>query len=86
MTPDRLPPVVDAARAVLARPMSPEGAAAVITERTGIVDLLTVACGALGYLEALPRKYRPDEAWLAPLREAIFRVSGDAEDLPEETH
>ena len=34
-------------------------------------DLLQVAQGALGYLEALPPEYRPDEKWLDPLRDAI---------------
>ena len=37
-------------------------------------ELLTVAEGALGYLEALPASHRPDEAWFAPLRAAIAKV------------
>lgn len=51
------------------------GLADLIERETGIVELLTVACGALGYLEALPPEYRPDEAWFAPLRAAILRVA-----------
>jgi hypothetical protein len=36
-------------------------------------QLLAVAGGALGYLESLPTDYRPDAAWLKPLREAVAR-------------
>ena len=37
--------------------------------------LLTVAEGALGYLEALPENARPDETWMAPLRAAILQAT-----------
>jgi len=33
--------------------------------------LVEVAEGALGYLQALPKKYKPDEKWLKPLQDAI---------------
>ena len=36
-------------------------------------QLLAVAGGALGYLESLPTNFRPDAAWLKPLREAVAR-------------
>jgi len=39
-------------------------------------DLLAVAGGCLGYLEALPDEARPDEEWLAPLRAAIAKAKG----------
>lgn len=41
-------------------------------------ELLCVAEGALGYLEALPQHYRPDEAWFVPLRAAIAKAKGGA--------
>lgn len=37
-------------------------------------DLLEVAKGALGYLEALPISHRPDEDWFVPLRAAIAKA------------
>lgn len=41
-------------------------------------DLLQVAQGALGYLEALPvGGGRPDEVWLKPLRAAIAKAKGN---------
>ena len=39
-------------------------------------ELLAVAQGALGYLEALPPQYRPDEAWFVPLRQAVAEATG----------
>lgn len=46
-------------------------------------DLLTVAQGALGYLLALPERYRPDKAWLAPLRAAVARTTDDEAESAE---
>jgi hypothetical protein len=39
--------------------------------------LLAVAAGSLGYLQALPVTYRPDEQWLAPLIAAIAKARGE---------
>ena len=38
-------------------------------------EMLQVASGALGYLEALPKDCRPDDSWLKPLREAISKTN-----------
>ena len=37
-------------------------------------ELVAVARGALGYLEALPKEYRPDEQWFSPLRAILAKV------------
>lgn len=37
-------------------------------------ELLNVAKGCLGYLQALPPACRPDKDWFTPLREAIARA------------
>jgi len=43
-----------------------------LAERDAIIERLReVAAGSLGYLLALPEQYRPDEAWLKPLRAAL---------------
>lgn len=41
-------------------------------------DLLRVAIGAAAFLGALPRRHRPDKAWMAPLLEAIAQAGGKA--------
>ena len=43
-----------------------------MTYQHQLETLLEVTKGALGYLEALPVPYRPDEAWFKPLRSAIL--------------
>jgi hypothetical protein len=51
-------------------------------------DLLTVAKGALGYLEALPPHYRPDPLWMKPLKAAISdaeRRNGNGTGTPDGT-
>ena len=39
-------------------------------------DLLQVAEGALGYLQALPPRYAPDPEWQMPLIHAIAKNRG----------
>ncbi len=39
-------------------------------------ELLAVAKGCLGYLEALPVHFRPYEVWFIPLRKAIEKAEG----------
>lgn len=53
------------------------------TPSRAYLELLTVAQGALGYLLALPKQYRPDEAWFAPLRAAVVRATDDEAETAE---